>query len=177
MSKGKDLLITPKTKVGELLDIYPQLEEVLTGLSPAFKKLKNPVIRRTVGKVATLQQAATIGNLPVTEMVNTLRAAIGQELSMDTDNGTDINYVCPGWFSEEKITGQFNAAPVINAGENPMQQIFNHLGKKGKGDIFLLITPFIPVPIIELIRNKGYAHYCRKMTEDLVHTYFYSGDN
>ncbi|WP_143255013.1 DUF1858 domain-containing protein [Alkalitalea saponilacus] len=33
---NKQLVITPKTKVGELLDTYPQLEEVLIGMSPAF---------------------------------------------------------------------------------------------------------------------------------------------
>ncbi|MCP4310925.1 MAG: DUF1858 domain-containing protein, partial [Bacteroidetes bacterium] len=42
MSTNQNLLITPKTRVGELLDAYPELEQVLMGLSPAFKKLKNP---------------------------------------------------------------------------------------------------------------------------------------
>ena len=53
MADKKDLLITPKTKVGELLDAYPELEPVLMGLAPAFNKLKNPVLRKTIGKVAT----------------------------------------------------------------------------------------------------------------------------
>ena len=79
MADKKDLLITPKTKVGELLDAYPELEPVLMNLAPAFKKLKNPVLRKTVGKVATLQQAASLGGIQVTEIINTLRAEVGQE--------------------------------------------------------------------------------------------------
>ncbi len=46
----------------------------LTGLKTkaifklAFKKLKNPVLKRTVAKIATLQQAATVGNVKVEDL-------------------------------------------------------------------------------------------------------------
>ena len=59
----ENLIISPKTKVGELLDAYPQLESVLFDLSPAFAKLKNPILRKTVARIATLQQAAAVGGL------------------------------------------------------------------------------------------------------------------
>ena len=55
MAESK-ITISPKTKVGELLDAYPELEPVLMAMSPAFEKLKNPVLRKTVARVATLQQ-------------------------------------------------------------------------------------------------------------------------
>ena len=177
MSEEKNLLITPKTKVGELLEKYPQLEVMLIELSPAFKKLKNPVIRKTVGKVATLQQAAALGNIPVTLLINTLRSAIGQELFTETGNGMDLNFHQSSWFNEVKVTVRFDASPVINSGDNPMQQVFNHLEKIRPGEIFLLITPFVPAPIIDLITKKGYRHYCQKITEELIHTYFYLPDN
>ena len=48
------LIITPKTKVLELIETYPELEDVLIEYAPAFKNLKNPVLRRTVAKIATL---------------------------------------------------------------------------------------------------------------------------
>lgn len=50
--------INLQTKVAELLGAYPQLEEQLLKLSPTFAKLKNPILRRTVAKVTSLQQAA-----------------------------------------------------------------------------------------------------------------------
>ena len=104
MSESKTLIITPKTRVGELLDVYPQLEPVLYEIAPAFKKLKNPVLRRTIGKVATLQQAATVGNVPVTEIINTLRMEVGQELFNETSNPGSINTQEPEWFREDKVT-------------------------------------------------------------------------
>lgn len=54
------LIINPKTKVLKLIETYPELEEVLIGYVPAFQKLKNPILRNTVAKITTLQQAASI---------------------------------------------------------------------------------------------------------------------
>ena len=72
-------LITPATKVAELLEAYPELEETLIAQAPAFKRLKNPVLRRTVAKVASLEQAASVGGVTVRDLVATLRRAVGQE--------------------------------------------------------------------------------------------------
>jgi len=172
MKGNKNLLITPKTRVGELLDSYPELEQVLMELSPAFKKLKNPMLRKTVGKVATLQQAASLGNIPVTEVINTLRMEVGQQLFEGEVSGDDINYKKPGWFDPGKVSVSFDASPLIDSGQNPMQEVLGHLEKTGPGVIFLLTTPFVPAPIIELISKKGYSHYCLKSDQGSCSTYF-----
>jgi hypothetical protein len=172
MADKQDLIITPRTRVGELLDSYPGLEPVLLALSPAFKKLKNPVLRKTVGKVATLQQAASLGNIPVTEIVNTLRMEVGQQLFEGEAHGENINFEKPAWFDPEKVTVTFNASPLIDSGQNPMQEVFAHLEKTGQGEICKLRTPFVPAPIIELIRKRGYDHYCTASGEEQYNTYF-----
>lgn len=172
MSANHILLITPKTRVGELLDSYPDLEPVLLELSPAFKKLKNPVLRKTVAKVATLQQVASLGNIPVTLVINRLRAEVGQQLFEGDTSGEDINFEDPAWFSTDKVAVSFDASPLIDSGQNPMQEVFSHLEKTGKGEIFMLTTPFVPAPIIELISKKGYSHYCQKSDQGQCTTYF-----
>ena len=173
MGKKQALLITPKTRVGELLDTYPELEPVLMDLAPAFKKLQNPVLRRTVGKVATLQQAAALGNVSISEIINTLRLKVGQSLFDERGIQAEINEAEPGWFNKEKINIRFDATPLINAGQNPMQDVLNNLDKTSQDEIFLLITPFIPAPIIELISKKGYAHYCLNIDHEVFHTFFF----
>jgi len=172
MTKKHLLIITPKTRVGELLDTYPELESVLMELSPAFKKLKNPVLRKTVGKVATLQQAAALGNIPVTEVINNLRTEVGQQLFDGADSNDEINYKQPGWYDSDKVSVSFNASPLIDSGENPMQEVLAHLEKTNSGEIFLLTTPFVPAPIIELISKKGYSHYCITSSQGQCITYF-----
>ena len=172
MTENKKLIISPKTRLGELLDTYPELEPVLMALSPAFNKLKNPVLRKTVAKVATLQQAASLGNIPVTEIINTLRSEVGQQLFEGKTSNDDINYEKPGWFDPGMVSVSFNASPLINSGQNPMQEVLAHLEKTGRGEIFLLTTPFVPAPIIELISKKGYSHYCNSSKQEQCTTYF-----
>ena len=41
VTNDSQLTITPDTKVAELLEHYPQLEDVLIGIAAPFKKLKN----------------------------------------------------------------------------------------------------------------------------------------
>ena len=65
--------ITPQTKIHDLLKTYPKLERFLMDLNPKYKKLKNPVLRRTVARIATLTQVAKIGGYDPIELVNMLR--------------------------------------------------------------------------------------------------------
>ena len=64
--------ITAKTKIDELLKQYPFLEDVLITLSPKFKGLKNPIMRKTMGKIATLEMASTVSGLNVNTLIEAL---------------------------------------------------------------------------------------------------------
>ena len=50
MHKDIEFSITPDTRIGTLLEKFPELEETLIELAPSFDKLKNPFLRKTVGK-------------------------------------------------------------------------------------------------------------------------------
>lgn len=166
------LIITPKTKVGEMLDSYPPLEEVLLRLSPAFAKLKNPVLRKTVARVATLQQAAVIGKMKTDDLINTLRREIGQ--GDFTETGEEGNYFSdklPEGFPEKNIAIRFDAVRAINSGESPMSDILSKSHQLKEGDIMELRTPFLPVPIIDMLKNKGYSVVSIQKSPEEIFTY------
>jgi hypothetical protein len=96
------LIITPKTKVLDLIENYPELEAVLIACAPAFKKLKNPLLRKTVARITSLQQAAAVGNVKVEDLVNRLRQGAGQDLISDV-NETVYHTKKPQWFAEDRI--------------------------------------------------------------------------
>jgi hypothetical protein len=158
--KESKITITPRTKVGELLDAYPELEAVLMAMSPAFEKLKNPVLRRTVAKVATLQQVAVVGGVNIEEMVRQLRMKAGQDkLETGQDNLEYISVSTPEWFDNSSITVRFDATPVINSGGSPMKDILHLAGLLKPGEIFELITPFVPAPVIDMLIEKEFKTY------------------
>ncbi len=170
MSKTVD--ITPDTKIGTLLDMYPQLEDVLLAMSPSFAKLKNPVLRRTVAKVATVRQVAKVGNLPLGKLVNDLRKAVGQDqMGIGTESSTDAARR-PDWMDERQVNASFDARVMINAGQQPLGRIFEGLNGLQNGQIFELTTPFVPSPIIELADNKGFKSWTVREDDEIFKTYF-----
>lgn len=166
------LIISPKTKVGELLDAFPQLESVLLELSPSFSKLKNPILRKTVARVASLQQAAMVGGLKVDELVNRLRKEVGQDsFSGNIENNEYILSQPPTWFDPTKVTVRFDASPIINAGNSPMNEILSLVSKLQPKEILEIKTPFVPAPIIDIIKKKGCKLFSQKKDNDFIYTY------
>lgn len=163
------LRITPKTKIGELLEAYPELESVLTDMSPVFNKLKNPVLRKTVARVATIQQISVVGGIPVEEIINRLRKETGQEAeSYDAVEEQGLAAEPPAWFSRSNVTQQYDATPVINSGESPMNEVLKRAASLKEGEILELKTPFVPEPILEMLRNKSYKVFSAKEGEIIM---------
>lgn len=81
--------LTPKTKVTTLLERYPFMLDFLTGLTPKFKLLNNPIARKTVGNVATLSQAAAIGGLEVPDFLkligDRIKEVTGEDVRLSTE--------------------------------------------------------------------------------------------
>jgi hypothetical protein len=170
----KILIITPKTKVLQLIEAYPQLEDVLIEYVPAFKKLKNPLLRRTVAKIATLQQAASIGNVRVGDLINLLRKEVGQDLITDDPDRTYIT-TKPEWFNEDLIVREFDIREMLAAGEQPVNQVIADLNQMKTQTIYKLIAPFLPAPLIDKATSLQLSHWVVKEHEELFNVYFYKG--
>lgn len=150
--------INLQTKIADLLTAYPQLEDKLIGISPVFAKLKHPILRRTVAKVTSVQQAATIANMPPPLLVQLLREAVGlAPIALEPKTDIQEEEKKPTWFSEDRIVSHYNATPIIEAGGSPMQTILKLSGQLQKEEILHVSTPFRPAPIIDILRSKGYT--------------------
>jgi hypothetical protein len=153
-------LISPKTRIGELLDAWPHLEDVLISMSPVFAKLRNPILRKTVAKVATIQQISVVGSIPVEQIINRLRKETGQdELQPGAEDTGHSEADQPGWFSETKISARFDATPVINSGGSPMAEVLRLANSLGKDEILELKTPFVPAPILDMLGEKKFKFW------------------
>jgi hypothetical protein len=168
-----ELAITPETKIGTLLDKYPQLESLLISMSPTYKKLRNPVLRKTVGKIASLKQVAQIGGFPVSELVNTLRRELGQtEISGEKDGDAPGEVSpAPDWVTELEVAQTLDAKEMIDAGETPLGRVMEEIKDLGGNNSYLLITPFRPAPLIDTLKKKGYRLWCTETEKGLFKTY------
>ena len=73
------LTLTPKTTVHTLLKQYPFLLDFLADYHPELKKLTNPVVRRTVGRMATLDTVAEQGNVPLNRLIEDLATEVEKQ--------------------------------------------------------------------------------------------------
>ncbi|HCV15821.1 MAG TPA: hypothetical protein DF637_05765 [Rikenellaceae bacterium] len=184
--------ITFQTKVYELLEDYPHLEDVLSEISPAFAKLKNPILRRTIARVTTIQQAAAVAGIEAGEVVKRLRIAAGLSdadesgvnmsgsatgaassvtsdvtsgagLLNDLENSTDkYRGEQPDWYSPETIIVRYDAVKTLESGEVPMAEILRLSNLLQEGQIFEFSSPFLPTPILDMLSAKGFKIWSKR---------------
>jgi hypothetical protein len=150
--------ITSQSKLFDVLEAYPFLETQIVNIAPPFQNLKNPVLRRTVGKIATLEKVAQIGGMDVTKLVNTLRRAVGQEELGETAENFVVQIPRaaddPEWISGAP---QFtvNGTEMLQRGEVPLGRVNELFGRLEAGGYILLLTNFEPTPIHEAMRKQN----------------------
>jgi uncharacterized protein (DUF2249 family) len=163
--------ITPKTKVAELLDNYPELEDFLIGLVPEFKKLKNPILRKTIAKITSLENAASVAEIKIDFLINSLRKQVGQdELDIQTADSSQTSQ--PDWLDKGKISKTLDARPIIQNGGHPLGDVIRETSKMKNGEIFELITPFMPAPLIDKVTETGFSSWSTKESPETIKTYF-----
>jgi len=162
--------ITPDTRVADLLEAYPALEPVLIRMAPAFERLSNPVLRRTIARVATLRQAASIGGTPLGQMINELRRAAGCDQTETSMVESGASQLPPG-FQQADVVQTLDARPLLDAGEHPISTVLQSLRRLSAGQYFELVTPFLPAPLIDLAEKQGYEAWSVQSGE-VFRTYF-----
>lgn len=161
------LPIAPDTRVADLLEAYPALEAVLVSLAPAFSRLRNPILRRTVAKVATLDQAARIGGLATRDLVRQLRSAAGLAPHETPESGATAGPACPavgnamgvaaapGWVHEWTLAAVVDADALLDRGEHPLGAVRRELATLGAAGMICVDSSFVPAPLIDALTKEG----------------------
>ena len=107
--------LNPKVKVNDLLSHYPFLKDFLIKLNPEFKMLDNAFMRKTVGRIASLQKAAMIGGMDVKKLLDDLAA----EIRSKTNETVSVSYATDGADEQDlKIESLKNIIKELHAGKN-----------------------------------------------------------
>ena len=168
----KAFTITPQTKIGELLTVYPAAEPILDELVPTFGKLKPGIFRETIARTTTLEQAASASRVRLPDLIIKLRKITGA-------NGEDKNVTnLPGrplWVEEGVVAKELDARPLLAQGVHPKELVMSEVNALQNGQMFVLLTPFVPGPLIEIARSQGYQTWTKQSETGKVETYFGKG--
>jgi len=157
--------ITPHTTVYELLSSFPELQESFLKLFPELSNLSNPALKDILYKNTTIEQLCTKNNKNLAETINVLRSFLGLKQS---EFVADL----PDWFDHKKIVKTLDARPIVMSGGHPIQEVMMSVQSLADCEIFKLITPFQPTPLIDMIGSQGFKVHCEKENDTLYNTYF-----
>src|SRR5665648_132615 len=109
--------ITSDTKIHGLLEEYPYLLDFLVAYDTEFQKLKNPVLRATLTRVASLEAAAEMADIPVSKLVSDLKAEVERrELGGAEEKAPPRPPVAEGVFADMAGGASAAAAALSGAG-------------------------------------------------------------
>ena len=169
--------ITLDTKIADLLNDYAGMKDILIDINPKFKKLNNPVLRRTLGRIASVRQAAVVGNMDPKDLVDQLRKAVGQEPICEECEIQDANCFipealpAPDWLTSATPSATLNANALLDDEKNPLAEVRIALNKLEPGEILLLQADFQPEPLIEEFAKQGLDVYTREEDNGNFSTY------
>ncbi len=156
--------ILPETKVGALLEAYPELEDELIAIAPRFTALRNPVLRRTVARITTLAQAAAVAEIPTRELVDRLRGAAGQE-PLATDASELSLELPPQPVVQAEPAATVDAGALLAAGKTPVAEVTRSLEACPPGGVVKVEAPFLPAPMVEALWKRGARVFGRESRE------------
>lgn len=170
----REEVVRPEMKVAEVLRRWPELLPVLVEASPAFQKLKNPLLRRTMPNLVTVAQAARIGGLEPEELVARLNRALGVEAgpAFPVAEESLVGTPPPSWLSAP-VGFRLDVRPTLEAGGEPFQAIMAAAKEVKPGERLVLEVLFEPVPLYRVLAKQGFLAWCEKVGERHYRAHFY----
>ena len=78
----------------------------------------------------------------------------------------------PDWLNREKIKTTLDARPLLAQGIHPLEQVQKECAALQPGEIFEILTPFPPAPMIEKMTAAGFETHSAMETDGMFHTCF-----
>jgi len=78
----------------------------------------------------------------------------------------------PDWFDNAKIKMTLDARPLLAHGIHPLERVQEECATLAAGEIYRIITPFPPTPMIEKMAAAGFGTYTEQKADGMYHTFF-----
>ncbi len=156
-------------KISEVLKTYPELLDELIGLSPAFEKLRNPLMRRVQSRLVTVSQAAGIAGLDPAQVTRQLNQAAGITPPDVAEGGaTPAQKPAekPAWVGSAPVAAELDVRPLMERGEEPFRVIMSAAREVPPGEALRLIVGFEPLPLYDALAKQGFSNWPTKISAD-----------
>ena len=77
----------------------------------------------------------------------------------------------PQWLDSGRIKISFDARPLLAEGIHPLERVQQECATLGPGEIYEIITPFPPFPMIQKMEDLGFDSFSEQKG-NVFYTYF-----
>ncbi len=183
MSAQTNLLpVTRTDRVSDVIARDESLIEVFVRHSSHFTKLRNRSLRRIMGRLVTIDEAARIASIPAALLVRDLNDALGI-----AGPSTEV-----AEFSAVTVTGESGDAGLIHppnapivevdvredlrAGREPFSKIMAAVGALRDDEVLHLRAIFEPAPLFTVLAKRGLVHESHSHAPDDWSVWFWKPD-
>ena len=167
------MLITANTKISAIIKENPAAIEAIVSINKHFEKLRNPVLRKLLAPRVTIRDAAKIGGCEINDFYNKL-IPLGFEIASENNSQLKImESTRPDFMKSvsEENTTTLDVRPSLASGLDPFGLIMQTLSTMPRENTLLIINTFEPVPLINILKKKGFEHYTESKADNSILTY------
>ena len=173
------MIITADTKISKIIKQDKKVIEVIASINKHFRKLKNPILCKMLASRVSIADAAKIGGISTFDFLKRLHENgyhvefNGQKEETPVKNITETK--------QKKIMDRTNVVtldvrPILAGGVDPFDEIMKTLKGMEDSQTLLVINTFEPIPILNILKKRGYDFETERPEQGIVHTYLYKTD-
>ena len=157
------------TKISQILKEKPEAIDAIASINRHFKKLQNPFLRKMLAPRVNVAAAAQVGNTSVNEFLKVMEN-IGFEVEYENVNQEVDNNKEKSNMEKTKIV-DMDVRPILESGVDPFNVIMEGLKNLKEGETLCIINTFEPIPLLNILKKKGYDYETERPGGGVVHTY------
>lgn len=172
------MVIRAEDRLSEVLARDDRMVEIITAAAPTLRGLRNPVTRRVMGRLATMEQVARIAGLEPDLLLHRINRAMGESVATTPDeahvhepDAADM----PASLSHlpaDRIH-DLDVREDLRQGREPFSRIMAARAQLRAGGVLRLRATFEPAPLYVVMGKQGYAHWTEQLGDDDWRVWFY----
>lgn len=171
------MVINSQTKIAALIKHHPEALEAIITLSPDFKKLRNPILRKLMAGRTSIAMASKIGGCTPQDFFDKLKpyGFTSENLPEAEEEVLTPKSPLPEFIKElqEAHIVPLDVRSMLAGGNDPLKLIQQTVKELKEGQVLKIINTFEPTPLIKLLEKQGFQSYTDIIENDHIETYFY----
>ena len=174
------MIVTKDTKISNIIKHDKGVIDVIAGINKHFRKLKNPILCKMLASRVTVEDAARIGKVSIADFIKRLEE-YGIEVQYpennihQQENISETNKTEKNMNKDNLVT--LDARPILEGGVDPFEEIMKTLKSMTDDQTLLVINTFEPIPLLNLLKKKGYDYQVERPEPGVVYSYLFKSNS